>query len=100
MEQGLIERLAGYGPWGLAAAFLWLMRKEVAAVLYAPRDDRAVEQVLHAILDSMKAQNAHFAENNRTTLHLGELIDGIDTAIRDGVSVQRQILTELVRGGK
>lgn len=31
---------------------------------------------------------------------LAELIDGIDTAIRDGVSVQRQILTELVRGGK
>ena len=93
MEQGLIDQLAGYGPWGLVLAIAALMRKESAAVIMAPKDGRAVE----ALLSEM---NRQFAANMElfhvTNGHLG----AVHELISQGLDVQRNMLTEMVRGKK
>jgi hypothetical protein len=93
MEQGLIEQLAGYGPWGLALAILALMRKEIAAVITAPKDDRAVE----ALLAEM---NRQFAANMElfhvTNGHLG----AVHELLSQSLQVSRRMLEEMLRGGK
>ena len=46
MDAELINSLASLGPWGVAGAIVVFLRKEIAAVLSAPKEDRAVERLL------------------------------------------------------
>ena len=80
MESELIDKLAGFGPWGLAAAIVFLLRKEVASVLSAPRDDRAVETLLGEM-------NRQFAAN----MELFHVTNGHLSAIHEILSQILQV---------
>lgn len=90
MESELIDKLAGFGPWGLAAAIVFLLRKEVAAVVAAPKDDRAVETLLGEM-------NRQFAAN----MELFHVTNGHLSAIHEILSqllqVARRTLEESLR---
>jgi len=90
MESELIDKLAGLGPWGLAAAIVFLLRKEVASVLSAPKDDRAVETLLGEM-------NRQFAAN----MELFHVTNGHLSAIHEILSqmlqVARRTLEESLR---
>lgn len=90
MESELIEKLAALGPWGLAAAIVFLLRKEVASVLSAPKDDRAVETLLGEM-------NRQFAAN----MELFHVTNGHLSAIHEILSqilqVARRTLEESLR---
>ena len=90
MESALIEKLAALGPWGLAAAIIFLLRKEVSAVLSAPKDDRAVETLLGEM-------NRQFAAN----MELFHVTNGHLSAIHEILSqilqVTRRLLEESLR---
>ena len=90
MESELIDKLAGLGPWGLAAAIVFLLRKEVASVLSAPKDDRAVETLLGEM-------NRQFAAN----MELFHVTNGHLSAIHEILSqilqVTRRLLEESLR---
>jgi len=93
MESELIEKLAALGPWGLAAAIVFLLRKEVASVLSAPKDDRAVETLLGEM-------NRQFAAN----MELFHVTNGHLSAIHEILSqilqVARRTLEENLRGDR
>ena len=80
MESELIEKLAALGPWGLAAAIIFLLRKEFASVLSAPRDDRAVETLLGEM-------NRQFAAN----MELFHVTNGHLSAIHEILSQILQV---------
>lgn len=80
MESELIEKLAALGPWGLAAAIVFLLRKEVASVLSAPKDDRAVETLLGEM-------NRQFAAN----MELFHVTNGHLSAIHEILSQILQV---------
>jgi len=80
MESELIEKLAALGPWGLAAAIIFLLRKEVSAVLSAPKDDRAVETLLGEM-------NRQFAAN----MELFHVTNGHLSAIHEILSQILQV---------
>ena len=80
MESELIDKLAGLGPWGLAAAIIFLLRKEVSAVLSAPKDDRAVETLLGEM-------NRQFAAN----MELFHVTNGHLSAIHEILSQILQV---------
>jgi len=80
MESELIDKLAGFGPWGLAAAIVFLLRKEVASVLSAPKDDRAVETLLGEM-------NRQFAAN----MELFHVTNGHLSAIHEILSQILQV---------
>ena len=80
MESELIDKLAGLGPWGLAAAIVFLLRKEVASVLSAPKDDRAVETLLGEM-------NRQFAAN----MELFHVTNGHLSAIHEILSQILQV---------
>jgi len=93
MESELIDKLANLGPWGLAAAIVFLLRKEVASVLSAPKDDRAVETLLGEM-------NRQFAAN----MELFHVTNGHLSAIHEILSqilqVARRTLEENLRGDR
>ena len=80
MESELIDKLAALGPWGLAAAIIFLLRKEVSAVLSAPKDDRAVETLLGEM-------NRQFAAN----MELFHVTNGHLSAIHEILSQILQV---------
>lgn len=80
MESELIDKLANLGPWGLAAAIVFLLRKEVASVLSAPKDDRAVETLLGEM-------NRQFAAN----MELFHVTNGHLSAIHEILSQILQV---------
>ena len=90
MESELIDKLAGLGPWGMAVIVLVLLRKEVAAVVAAPKDDRAVETLLGEM-------NRQFAAN----MELFHVTNGHLSAIHEILSqilqVARRTLEESLR---
>ena len=85
MESELIDKLAGFGPWGLAAAIVFLLRKEVASVLSAPRDDRAVETLLGEM-------NRQFAAN----MEMFHVTNGHLSAIHEILSQLLQVTQRLL----
>ena len=93
MEQGLIDQLAGYGPWGLALAMAALMRKERAAVIMAPKDDRAVEALLGEISRQFAANMELFHVTNGHLSAVHELLS-------QSLQVTRRMLEEMLRGAK
>lgn len=86
-----MARLAELGPWGLALCVAVLMRKEIAAVVSAPKDDRAIEVLLSEM-------NRQFAANmtlfHVTNSHLG----AVQELLAQSLNVQRDTLREQIRG--
>ncbi len=85
MESELIDKLANLGPWGLAAAIVFLLRKEVASVLSAPKDDRAVETLLGEM-------NRQFAAN----MEMFHVTNGHLSAIHEILSQLLQVTQRLL----
>ena len=90
MESELIDKLAGLGPWGMAVIVVVLLRKEVASVLTAPKDDRAVETLLGEM-------NRQFAANMEMFHVTNGYLGGMKEVFMEILQIQRQILTEMVR---
>jgi len=86
----LIDKLAGFGPWGLAAAIVFLLRKEVASVLSAPRDDRAVETLLGEM-------NRQFAANMEMFHVTNGHLAAIHEILSQSLQVTRRLLEESLR---
>jgi hypothetical protein len=93
MESELIDKLAGFGPWGLAAAIVFLLRKEVASVLSAPRDDRAVETLLGEM-------NRQFAANMEMFHVTNGHLSAIHEILSQLLEVTRRLLEESLRGDR
>jgi len=93
MEPSLIETLIGYGPWGVALVILLLMRKEIAAVITAPKDDRAVEALLGEISRQFAANMELFHVTNGHLSAVHELLS-------QSLQVTRRMLEEMLRGAK
>lgn len=90
MESELIDKLAGLGPWGLAAAIVFLLRKEVASVLSAPKDDRAVETLLGEMNRQFAANMEMFHVTNGHLSAIHEILSQI-------LQVARRTLEESLR---
>lgn len=90
MESELIEKLAALGPWGLAAAIIFLLRKEVSAVLSAPKDDRAVETLLGEM-------NRQFAANMEMFHVTNGHLSAIHEILSQLLQVTRRLLEESLR---
>ena len=90
MESELIDKLANLGPWGLAAAIVFLLRKEVASVLVAPKDDRAVETLLGEM-------NRQFAANMEMFHVTNGHLSAIHEILSQLLQVTRRLLEESLR---
>lgn len=90
MDAELINNLADFGPWGIAAALLVFLRKEIAAVLSAPKEDRAVEQLLMAM-------NEQFISNMKLFIETNAKLEAVRAVLAEILAVSRDIHTELVR---
>jgi len=90
MESELIDKLANLGPWGLAAAIVFLLRKEVASVLSAPKDDRAVETLLGEM-------NRQFAANMEMFHVTNGHLSAIHEILSQLLQVTRRLLEESLR---
>ena len=90
MESELIDKLAGFGPWGLAAAIVFLLRKEVAAVVAAPKDDRAVETLLGEM-------NRQFAANMEMFHVTNGHLAAIHEILSQSLQVTQRLLEESLR---
>ena len=90
MESELIDKLAGLGPWGLAVIVLVLLRKEVAAVVAAPKDDRAVETLLGEM-------NRQFAANMEMFHVTNGHLSAIHEILSQLLQVTRRLLEESLR---
>jgi len=77
MESELIDKLAGLGPWGMAVIVLVLLRKEVAAVVAAPKDDRAVETLLGEMNRQFAANMEMFHVTNGHLSAIHEILSQI-----------------------
>ena len=93
MESELIDKLAGLGPWGLAAAIVFLLRKEVASVLSAPKDDRAVETLLGEMNRQFAANMEMFHVTNGHLSAIHEILSQI-------LQVTRRLLEENLMGDR
>lgn len=90
MEPELINSLASLGPWGVAGAIVVFLRKEIAAVLSAPKEDRAVERLLTTMNEELISNLKLFVETNAKL----EAVRPIEAEI---LGVIRDIYTEIVR---
>ena len=90
MESELIDKLAGLGPWGMAVIVLVLLRKEVAAVVAAPKDDRAVETLLGEM-------NRQFAANMEMFHVTNGHLSAIHEILSQLLQVTRRVLEESLR---
>ena len=90
MESELIDKLAGLGPWGMAVIVLVLLRKEVASVLSAPKDDRAVETLLGEM-------NRQFAANMEMFHVTNGHLSAIHEILSQLLQVTRRLLEESLR---
>lgn len=92
METELIDKLASLSPWGLAVALIVLMRREIAAVLMSPREDRAVEKLLSDM-------NEQFALNMKMFEHTNADLAAIKGSMATLVTLTQQMLTEMMVSG-
>ncbi len=90
MDAALIDRLSGLGPWGIGVAVLIFLRKEIAAVLSAPRGDRAVEQLLTTM-------NEQFISNMKLFVETNAKLEAVRLVLAELLAVARDIHTEQVR---
>lgn len=90
MEPELINSLASLGPWGVAGAIVVFLRKEIAAVLSAPKEDRAVERLLTGMNEQFIANMKLFIETNAN-------LEAVRLVLAELLAVARDIHTEQVR---
>lgn len=90
MDAELINSLASLGPWGVAGAIILFLRKEIAAVLSAPRNDRAAESL-------MKSNNQHLEQNVALFEETSRKLDAIRGTLDEILAVAREINKEQVR---
>ena len=90
MEPELINSLASLGPWGVAGAIVVFLRKEIAAVLSAPKEDRAVERLLTGMNEQFIANMKLFVETNAK-------LEAVRLVLAELLAVARDIHTEQVR---
>ena len=93
MDGELMRQLAEYGPWGIAAAVLVFLRREIGAVLSAPKEDRAVERLLAGM-------NEQFISNMKLFVETNGRLDRANALLGELLAVQRDIHTEMVRRRK
>lgn len=91
MEGDLIRTLAAYGPWGVAGALLVFLRKELFALVRAPRDDRAVEKLLGGIHEQFVLNMKMFEVTNA-------MLKEIKDELKESNTHQQALIVELVRG--
>lgn len=92
MEQLITDQIRSFGPWAIAAVALIFYRKEITAALFAPREDRAVDKLL-------SDQNSNFSKNLVFFEQSTKDTAAILSVMREVLAVQRDIHTEMVRGG-
>ena len=90
MEPELINSLASLGPWGVAGAIVVFLRKEIAAVLSAPKEDRAVERLLTGMNEQFIANMKLFVETNAK-------LEAVRLVLAELLAVAHEIHTEQVR---
>ena len=90
MEPELINSLASLGPWGVAGAIVVFLRKEIAAVLSAPKEDRAVERLLTGM-------NEQFIANMNLFIETNAKLEAVRLVLAELLAVARDIHTEQVR---
>ena len=93
MESELIDKLAGLGPWGIAIVIVVLLKKELGAVLVAPKDDRAVETLLGEM-------NRQFAANMEMFHVTNGHLAAIHEILSQTLQVERRVLEENLRGDR
>lgn len=87
----LIDKLSQVGPWGAAVIIIMMLRKEIARVFSAPRDDRAVETLLTEMNHQFGVNMEMFRETNSD-------LSAIRATMGELLLVQRQVLLEMTRG--
>lgn len=97
METDLITALAQFGPWGAAAALIVFLRKEIAAVLSAPKEDRAVERLLSGMNEHLVTNLKLFGETNTKLGETNTKLEAMRAVLVEILAVNRDIHTELVR---
>lgn len=90
MDAALLDKLADLGPWGIAVAVVIFLRKEIGAVLSAPKGDRAVEQLLMGM-------NEQFIGNMKLFVETNAKLEAVRAVLAELLAVTRDIHTELVR---
>lgn len=90
MDAELINSLASLGPWGVAGAIILFLRKEIAAVLSAPKEDRAVERLLTTMNEELISNLKLFVETNAK-------LEAVRLVLAELLAVARDIHTEQVR---
>lgn len=90
MDAALLDRLADLGPWGIAVAVVIFLRKEIGAVLSAPKGDRAVERLLTGMNEQFVANMKLFVETNAK-------LEAVRLVLAELLAVARDIHTEQVR---
>lgn len=90
MDADLIASLTALGPWGVAGALIVFLRKEIAAVLSAPKEDRAVERLLAGM-------NEQFIANMRLFVETNARLEAVRLVLAELLAVARDIHTEQVR---
>lgn len=90
MDAELISSLTSLGPWGVAGALIVFLRKEIAAVLSAPKEDRAVERLLTGMNEQFIANMKLFVETNAK-------LEAVRLVLAELLAVARDIHTEQVR---
>lgn len=86
-----MTRLAEFGPWALALGAALLLRKEIAQILHAPKNDRGMEEAFKVFGEQLGRNLVLFEKTNQ---HL----ESIEERLGIGNGMLQQVLTELVRG--
>jgi hypothetical protein len=99
MDGGLIDRLAGFGPWWLLAGFvLFLLRNELPGMLTASRRDKEAESLMAGLFTK---NLDYFAALTKLAEKWVEHQKATHDAVTDMHKTQQQILNEIIRqGGK
>lgn len=91
MDGELMARLAEFGPWGMAMGAIILLRKEIAQILHAPKNDRGLEDAFKGFGEQLGRNLVLFEKTNQ---HL----ETIEDRLGDTNATMRLVLTELARG--
>ena len=90
MDQELISKLAELGPWGLAVAAVALLRRELAAIIHAPKNDRGLEDAFKGFGEQLGRNLVLFEKTNQ---HL----ETIEDRLGDSNRTLQQVLAEMAR---
>jgi hypothetical protein len=101
MDGGVIDKLAGFGPWWLLAGFvLFLLRNELPALLGATRRDREADSLMGQMVGLFGRNLAFFEALTKQADKWVEHEKATTDAIHAMHETQRQILNEIIRQGR